>query len=178
MFRMIAAVGAGGVIGKDGKIPWDLPEDRQMFKELTMGGTLIVGRKTFESIGGPLPGRDMIVVTSQGTEFLNKLKEKFAADAIGAAGTIGSAVGGQGSILAAKDFKQALRMAGDTEAFFCGGERIYEEGLKYAEVLYLTKVELNVDGDAFFPADYEERFTMIDRTRLSANCTLLTYVKK
>ena len=178
MFRMIAAVGAGGVIGKDGKIPWDLPEDRRMFKELTMGGTLIVGRKTFESIGGPLPGRDMIVVTSQGNELLSKLKEKFASDAIGAAGTIGTAPGGQGTIRAAKDFKQALRMSGDDEAFFCGGERIYAEGLRYAEVLYLTKVELSVDGDAFFPKDFEQYFTMIDRTRLSANCTLLTYVKK
>ena len=158
MFKMIAAVGAGGVIGKDGRIPWDMPEDRQMFKELTMGGTLIVGRKTFESIGGALPGREMIVVTSHGDEVLKKVKT--------------------GSIRIAKDLKQAIRMSGENEAFFCGGERIYAEGLRYAEVLYLTKVELDVEGDAFFPADYEKNFTMIDRTRLSANCTLLTYVRK
>ena len=167
MFKMIAAVGTGGVIGRDGRIPWDLPEDRQMFRELTMGGTLIVGRKTFEGIGGPLPGRDMIVVTSHGDEVMKQAR-------------VGAAEAGltSGTIQIAKDLKQALRMSGEDEAFFCGGERIYEEGMKYAEVLYLTKVELDVEGDAFFPADYEKHFVMIDRTRLSANCTLLTYVKR
>ena len=86
--------------------------------------------------------------------------------------------GVDGEVRTAGDFKQAIRMSGDDEAFFCGGQRIYEEGLKYAEVLYLTKVELEVEGDTFFPADYEQYFTLIDRTRLSANCTLLTYVKE
>ena len=164
MLKMIAAVAAGGVIGKGGKIPWDLPEDRRMFKEITMGGTLIVGRKTYEEIGGPLPGRNMIVVSSHGDELLKGLKE--------------SRPDFKGTIRIAKDLKQAMRMAGDEETFLCGGERIYAEGLKYASVLYLTKVELSVEGDAFFPEGYEESFTMIDRTRLSANCTLLTYVRK
>lgn len=163
MLKMIAAVAAGGVIGKGGKIPWDLPEDRRMFKEITMGGTLIVGRKTYEEIGGPLPGRDMIVVTSHGDELMKGLRDNPSI---------------RGTVRIAKDLKQAIRMAGDEEAFLCGGERIYAEGMKFASVLYLTKVELNVDGDAFFPADFEESFVMIDRTRLSANCTLLTYVRK
>ena len=57
MIKLIAAVAANNVIGKDGTIPWDLPEDRHMFKELTMGSTLIMGRRTYESIGRPLPGR-------------------------------------------------------------------------------------------------------------------------
>jgi dihydrofolate reductase len=163
MLKIIAAIASGGVIGRQGKIPWNLPEDRRMFKEITMGGTLIVGRKTYEEIGGPLPGRDMIVVTSHGDEVMNDLKNHSHI---------------KGTIRVAKDLKQAIRMAGDEETFLCGGERIYSEGLKYASVLYLTKVELNVEGDAFFPANYEESFVMIDRTRLSANCTLLTYVRK
>ncbi len=163
MLKIIAAIASGGVIGRQGKIPWNLPEDRRMFKEITMGGTLIVGRKTYEEIGGPLPGRDMIVVTSHGDEVMNGLKNHPNI---------------KGTIRVAKDLKQAIRMAGDEETFLCGGERIYSEGLKYASVLYLTKVELNVEGDAFFPANYEESFVMIDRTRLSANCTLLTYVRK
>ncbi len=163
MLKMIAAVAPGGVIGKGGKIPWNLPEDRRMFREITMGGTLIVGRKTYEEIGGPLPGRDMIVVTSHGPDVLGGLKDKPDTG---------------GTVRIAKDLKQALRMAGDEETFLCGGERIYAEGIKYASVLYLTKVELAVEGDAFFPADFEETFKMIDRTRLSANCTLLTYVRK
>ena len=68
-------------------------------------------------------------------------------------------------------------MAGDTDAYLCGGERIYAEGLKLAEVLYITRVELTCEGDAFFPKDYEETFKLIGRERLSANCTLLTYVR-
>jgi dihydrofolate reductase len=66
MIKLIAAVAANNVIGKDGTIPWDLPEDRHMFKELTMGSTLIMGRRTYESIGRPLPGRKTIVVTTKG----------------------------------------------------------------------------------------------------------------
>ena len=162
MIKLIAAVAEGGVIGCEGRIPWDLPEDRRMFRELTMGGTLIMGRRTFESIGGPLPGREIIVVTSQGREILK--------DITGLPEL-------RGSVLAAKDLKQALRMAGDQEAFLCGGERIYAEGLRLAEVLYITRVEMPVEGDAFFPKDYEDGFKLVGRERLSANCTLLTYVR-
>ena len=167
MFKMVAAVAPGGVIGRDGTIPWDLPEDRRMFKELTMGGTLIVGRKTYESIGGPLPGRDTIVVTSHGSEILGT-----------AAGSDVVAAARGGTVRVAKDLKQAMRMAGEQDAFFCGGERIYEEGLPFTDILYLTKVEMPVEGDTFFPADYEKPFKLIDRTRLSAACTLLTYVRR
>ncbi len=163
MLKMIAAVAPGGVIGKGGKIPWNLPEDRRMFKEITMGGTLIMGRITYEEIGGPLPGRDMIIVTSHGSEVLKRLKDK---------PDLG------GTVRIAKDLKQAMRMAGDEETFLCGGERIYAEGIKYVSVLYLTKVELRIEGDAFFPSNFEDSFKMINRTRLSANCTLLTYVRK
>lgn len=121
-----------------------------------------MGRRTFESIGGPLPGREIIVVTSQGRDVLKELTGQTEL---------------HGSILVAKDLKQALRMAGDQEAFLCGGERVYAEGLKHAEVLYITRVELPVKGDAYFPEDYEEGFKLIGRERLSANCTLLTYVR-
>ena len=162
MIKLIVAVAEGGAIGRDGRIPWDLPEDRRMFRELTMGGVLIMGRRTFENIGGPLPGRETIVVTSQGQKILKEI--------------VGH-IDLQGSVLVAKDLKQAIRMAGDRETFLCGGERIYEEGLRLAEVLYLTKVELRVEGDTFFPKDFEKYFKLIGRERLSANCTLLTYVK-
>ncbi len=163
MIKLIAAVAEGGVIGREGKIPWDLPEDRRMFREPTIGGALIMGRRTFESIGGPLPGREIIVVTSRGDELMKDMNAQ--------------PVPGSGTVQTAKDLKQAIRIAGDTDAFLCGGERIYAEGLKLTEVLYITKVEMVVEGDAFFPKDYEETFKLIGRERLSANCTLLTYVR-
>ncbi len=149
MIKMIAAVAEGGVIGRDGGIPWDLPEDRRIFKELTMGNTLIMGRVTYESIGRPLPGRNTIVVTSDPDY----------------------------PVPHTSDIGRALCIAADSDCFFCGGERIYAEGLKYTEVLYLTRVELAVEGDRFFPADFEKDFHLISRERLSANCTLMTYVR-
>lgn len=174
MIKAISAVAEGGVIGNHGSIPWDLPEDRRVFREITMGGVLIMGRITYESIGRPLPGRDIIVVTSHPGDVMESLKNTT---------TVHEDVSRAplyvrpGTVSTAKDVKQAIRMAVDREAYLCGGARIYEEGLKYAEVLYLTKVELMVEGDTYFPVDRIKEFKMIDRERLSANATLLTYVR-
>lgn len=175
MIRLIAAVADRGVIGKDGTIPWDVPEDRKMFKEITMGGTLIMGRKTYESLPGsrpldlpempsPLPGRNIIVVTSQtGTLSSHVLRDRE-------------------TVRTARDLNQAIRMAtsfGEDEEvrdiFLCGGEQIYKEGLRYAGVLYITRIELAVDGDAFFPDGFEKDYVLIERQRLSACATLMIY---
>ncbi len=153
---MIAAVAANGVIGKDGSIPWDLPEDRKLFKELTMGSTLIMGRKTYESIGRPLPGRHIIVVTTKGINLPAIYEEYF-------------------SVVPTLD--EAYEIVGEGDAFLCGGSGIYKEGIKRAEILYITQVEFEVDGDTFFPTDALKDFSLIGRERLSANCSLLTYCR-
>lgn len=127
---LIVAMAANGVIGRDNGLPWRLPADLRLFKKLTMGHALILGRKTYESIGRPLPGRRMIVITrrpdwwtpgAEGVEVVHSLEE-------------------------------ALSLAaGDGEVFVAGGGEIYREALPRADRIYLTQVEAEVDGDTRFP---------------------------
>lgn len=125
---IIAAMSENRVIGRRGVIPWDIPADRQRFKALTMGRPLIMGRKTFESIGHPLPGRTTIILTRQ---------KEYRVE----------------GCLIAHDLESALMMAGDAdEVFICGGGEVYREALSRAERIYLTIVRGEYGGDAFFPA--------------------------
>ncbi|GIW92338.1 MAG: hypothetical protein KatS3mg110_0379 [Pirellulaceae bacterium] len=130
---IVAAVADNGVIGKQGRLPWHLPEDLRHFKKLTMGHVLIMGRRTYESIGRPLPGRRTIVLSSSRT---------FQAPGILVAGT----------------FQEALRLAQDSPlAFVVGGAAVYREALRHADQLYLTRIYATVDGDTFFPEiDWQE----------------------
>ena len=171
MIKLIAAVAADGVIGRGGCIPWDLPEDRRIFKELTMGCVLIMGRVTYESIGRPLPGRETIVVTS--SDMTGKISSE---------GSLTSkdhqSEQSASGVRTARSMEDAIQMAGDKDVYICGGERIYAEGLKLADILYITKVELAVEGDRYFPRDYGKGYRLTYRERLSANCTLMIYVKE
>jgi dihydrofolate reductase len=128
---LIAAVASNGVIGRENKIPWRLPSDLKRFKALTLGHPVVMGRKTFQSIGHPLPGRDNIVVSRQG----------FRAD--------GAVV--VASLAAALDLA-AARAGEGGEVFVIGGAQIYRETLPLADRLYLTEVEATPLGDATFPA--------------------------
>ncbi|MBM3390686.1 MAG: dihydrofolate reductase [Betaproteobacteria bacterium] len=125
---LIAAVAANGVIGADNALPWRLPEDLKRFKALTLGHPVIMGRKTFESIGRPLPGRRNLVVTRNagyrvdGCEVL-------------------------GSLEAALD---ACAGSSD-EVFVIGGAQIYAEALPLAQRIYLTELHRDFMGDARFP---------------------------
>jgi dihydrofolate reductase len=126
---LIVAMDEQRGIGKAGKLPWRLSSDMKRFRELTMGHHIIVGRKTFESIGKPLPGRVMIVVTRS---------ETYRAE---------------GSLVAhsVEDSIRLARERGETEAFICGGAAIYAGALAEADRLYLTLVHATVDADVFFP---------------------------
>lgn len=130
---MIAAVGENGVIGAEGAIPWRLPTDFAHFKRTTMGKPLIMGRKTFESIGKPLPGRINIVVTRQ-------------------AGYQPDGVLVFHSLAEALDHAQAIAAAsGVDEVMIGGGGEIYSEAMPLAERLYVTHVAASPSGDARFP---------------------------
>jgi dihydrofolate reductase len=126
---IIAAMAENGVIGRDGRLPWHLAADLKRFKSLTMGHTLVMGRKTWESIGRPLPGRRMVVVSRQadyrpeGVEVVTSLDDALA---------IASA-------------------AGDEEVFVIGGAEIYQLALPRADRLYMTLVLADVEGDTYFP---------------------------
>jgi dihydrofolate reductase len=135
-FKAIAAMSLNRVIGAGNKIPWHLPEDFKWFKKMTTGHVIVMGRKTFESIGKPLPNRMTVVVTRAR---LNIHGVRIIAD------------------LNQLDSLEA-ELAG-REIFICGGAQIYEQTLPLCSDLYLTLVKRNVDGDTFFPA-FEDRFKL------------------
>ena len=125
---LIAAVAANRVIGANNRIPWHLPEDLSHFRRLTMGKSIIMGRRTFESIGKPLAGRYNIVLTRRHRYPL------------------------RGGVMV-DSFPAALQAAGEaSEAMVIGGEQCYQEALPLAERLYLTLIEKEFPGDAYFPS--------------------------
>lgn len=129
IISLIVAMDEKRGIGKAGKLPWRLSSDLKRFRELTMGHHMIVGRKTFESIGKPLPGRQMIVVTRNAS---------FKADGCLVAGSVQAALA-------------LARERGETEVFVIGGAEIYSQTLDAADRVYLTQVHAEVDADTFFP---------------------------
>ena len=129
IISLIVAMDDRRGIGKSGKLPWRLSSDLKRFRELTMGHHLIVGRKTFESIGKPLEGRYMIVITRD---------DNFKAEGCIIAHSIESAVA-------------VARERGENELFVVGGAEIYSQTLDNADRLYLTEVHAQVDADTFFP---------------------------
>jgi dihydrofolate reductase len=137
---LIAAMAQNGVIGIDNRLPWRLPEDLKRFKSITLGHVLIMGRKTFQSIGKALPGRDTIVV-SRSREF--------------------AAPGAR--VVASLD--AALAAAGDGEVFIAGGAELYAQTIARADRLYLTVLDAPFDGDARFPAFDERLWRVRERER-------------
>ena len=137
IISLIVAMDEKRGIGKEGKLPWRLSSDLKRFRELTMGHHLIVGRKTFESIGKPLPGRQMIVATRN---------PGFNPDGCYVATSVQNAL--------------ALAEArGETEVFVIGGAEIYSQTIDVADRLYLTRVHAEVDADTFFPELKNEEWT-------------------
>ncbi len=124
---MIAAMAHNRVIGKDNQMPWHLPDDLKHFKAVTMGKPVVMGRKTFESIGRPLPGRQNIVISRN-----PDLKIE--------------------GVTCVTSFDAAKHAAGQCdELMVIGGGQLYGELLPVADILYLTEIALDVDGDTHFP---------------------------
>lgn len=126
---LVVAVAENGIIGADNGLPWRLKGDMKHFKATTMGKPVIMGRKTFESIGRPLPGRTNIVLTRgdadvpEGVAVVRSLSEAFA----------------------------VARRTGAEEACVIGGGDIYAQAMPYADIVHLTRVHMDVDGDTSFP---------------------------
>lgn len=137
IISVIAAMARNRSIGCAGKLPWHLPADLQWFKRQTMGHTLLMGRRTFEAINRPLPGRRTIVVS-----------RNLAYQAPGC--------------LVAPDIPSAIAAAKPAEQLFiCGGGEIYRQTLDLAERIYLTELDIEVTGDTFFPEFAAEQFEII-----------------
>ncbi len=130
---LIVAMSRNAVIGIDNQLPWHLPEDLKYFKSVTMGKPIIMGRKTYDSIGRPLPGRTNIVITRD---------PSWQAEGVSVAQTLEAALS-LGQV--------ACNAAGADEIMVIGGEQIYRMTLPAADRLYLTQVDAEVEGDAFFP---------------------------
>ena len=147
-FKAIAAMSLNRVIGADGKIPWHLPEDFKWFKKMTTGHVIVMGRKTFESIGKPLPNRTTIVLSRAG----------FAHPGVTTVSNLSQ-----------------IDLANETrQVFICGGAEVYAQALPLCSDLYLTLVNREVQGDAFFPP-FENRFRLVETIRETEEFSILHY---
>lgn len=145
---LIAAAGLNNEIGKDNKLPWHIPDDLKNFKALTSGKVIVLGRKTWESLGcKPLPGRFHFVLTRK-PDGVTPMK-----GVIGCKGNIGVVIEYIKILIKKEDFPK--------EIFIIGGEEIYRQALPYADKIYLSRVEAKVDGaDAFFPEIDRDEFKL------------------
>ena len=125
---LIAAMAGNRVIGRQGNIPWKIPGEQKIFRKLTLGHAVIMGRKTFESLDQPLPDRTNIVVTRQ---------KGYEAE----------------GCMVAHDLASAIKCCppDEDEAFICGGGQLYHEALPRADCIYLTVIPREISGDTFFP---------------------------
>ena len=135
---IVVAISENHAIGKDNQLLWHLPKDLKHFKEITSGGTVIMGRKTYDSVGRPLPNRRNIIVTRQqieieGCEVVNSLQ-------------------------AALDLCQ-----GTEEVFIVGGAEIYKQAMLLTDRIYLTIVHANIEGDTYFPEIKEDIWKETER---------------
>lgn len=155
MIALIAACAEGRVIGRDGRIPWDIPGEQHRFRDLTMGHVIVMGRRTYEEIGRPLPGRETIVVSRT---------RCFDAP----------------HCVTVPSLARALEIAGGRDVYISGGAQLYREALPLADVLYLTQIHAAFDGDTFFPLFDETQFEQTAREDVDAPIayTYLTYRRK
>lgn len=137
---IIVAAAENQVIGRGNELPWHLPADLRRFKRLTMGHHIVVGRRTWESIGRPLPGRTMLVISRSEAELPGEVQS---------AGSLDEALA-------------IARGAGESETFVAGGAEIYRLALPLADRIHLTRVHREIDGDVFLPPIDFERWALID----------------
>jgi dihydrofolate reductase len=144
LLSLIVALDKSRAIGLDGQLPWTLSRDLQRFKKLTLGHPIIMGRKTFESIGGPLPGRQNIVLTRD---------NELSFDGIDICGSLEEAL-------------ESVRLHKKDDIFIIGGAEIYNQGLAKAGRIYLTEVEASVNGDTYFPTLVEDDWIEVENSGL------------
>jgi dihydrofolate reductase len=143
---IIVSMSENRVIGKDGRLPWHVPEDVRWFKEKTLGHIVIMGRKTFESIGKPLPGRQNIIL-SRNREYRVK------------------------GALVVHSLEEALKMVHGSydELFIIGGETLYRQALQYTHRIYFSLIEGRYEGDTVFPEFCEEEFEEVFKEQHTGN---------
>ena len=154
MIALIVAVAKNGVIGANGRIPWRIPGEQKRFRELTTGNTVIMGRRTYEEIGRPLPNRDTIVV-SRTTRFEGE------------------------RCRTAASLSEALAMSRTEDVFICGGAALYKEALPLVDTMYITEIQASFDGDVTFPVFDPAQFRKTEAIKVDGEIpyTYVTYEK-
>ena len=150
-YKAIAAMAENRVIGNAGDIPWHLPEDFTWFKQTTMGGILVMGRKTYESIGKPLPGRDTYVLSRQPREIPG--------------------------VHSFTDLSILQHLETDQTIWIAGGAEIYRQALDLCDELYLTRVHRTCEGDTFFP-EFEDQFELAEVVQKNDDFTIERWVQR
>ncbi len=134
MIALIVAFARNQVIGNKGAIPWKIKGEQKRFKELTTGNVVIMGRRSYEEIGKPLPNRTTNVISNT---------KNFDAE----------------NCMTAKSLQEAINMAGNRDIYISGGAKLYEEALPLVEKMYITEIDRDIEGDTFFPQFNKELFT-------------------
>ena len=147
-FKAIAAMSLNRVIGAGSQIPWHLPEDFKWFKQKTTGHVIVMGRKTFESIGKPLPNRETIVLSRGGFS--------------------------HPGVRTISDLSELNLLAAERQVFICGGGQVYAQALPLCSDLYLTVVKRTVAGDVLFPP-FEDAFELVEEIRDTPEFRILHY---
>ena len=147
-FKAIAAMSLNRVIGAGNRIPWHLPEDFKWFKHITTGHVIVMGRRTFESIGKPLPNRTTIVLSR--SQFQHP------------------------GVQTIQSLEKLAPLVAGRQVFICGGAQVYQQVLPLCSDLYLTLVKRTVEGDTFFPP-LEDRFELVEEIRDTPQFKILHY---
>lgn len=155
MIALIVAYSKNRVIGNKGCIPWKIKGEQQRFKELTTGNIVIMGRRSYEEIGHPLPNRDTIVISNTGN---------FEAE----------------NCTTAASLEQALEIAGSRDVYISGGAGLYREAISIVDKMYITEIDAIIEGDTFFPDFNEDEFTKKINKRVEGELpyTYVTYTRK
>lgn len=155
MLALIVARDENGVIGKDGRIPWKIKGEMKRFRELTTGNAVIMGRRTYEEIGRPLPNRTTVVVSRTGD---------FSTD----------------NCLTARSLSEALALCEGKDAYVAGGAALYREAIPLVDRMYITEIHAAFEGDTFFPAFDPAVFEKTEETLVDGEIpyTYTTYIRK
>ena len=152
---IVAAYSENMVIGRDGRIPWNIADEKKRFRELTTGNVVVMGRRTYEEIGFPLPNRETIVVSNKCT---------YEADNCRTAGSL----------------SEAIHMAAGKKIYISGGAGLYEEALPLAGKLYITEIHRIVEGDTYFPEFDKKEYERIVEKHVEGewSYTYVTYTRR
>ncbi len=155
MIGLIVAYSKNHVIGINGHMPWNIPEELERFKELTTGNVIIMGRLTHKDIGRILPNRTNIIISNT---------EKFEGE----------------NCYTVSSLEDALKIAGNRDTYIIGGEQLFKDAIEFVDKMYITLIEQEFEGDRYFPDFDETKFNMIVEKKISGDICYkyLTYIRK